>query len=89
VVLGSLLVLAGWALAGAGLARPSRRWLGGALGVASYFVVGAVWTTVFVLVDPWTVDYGRVDLVRFVLYSVVLWPYALAYAAGWFGLAGL
>ncbi|MCX2728311.1 hypothetical protein OO015_12500 [Thermomicrobium sp. 4228-Ro] len=89
VVAGMAIVAAGWALAGVGLVGVGRRWRGALLGLLAYCVAGAIWTAVFVLLDPWAVDYGRIDLARFVVYSVLLWPYALAYAAGWFGLGGL
>lgn len=89
VLVGTVSVALGWAAIGAGLAPAGRRRRGALLGLLAYGVAGALWTVAFLLLDPWAVDYGRVDLVRFVLYSVLFWPYALAYTAGWFGLAGL
>ena len=89
VVVGMAVVVGGWGLAGAGLAGAGRRWRGALAGCLAYCVAGAVWTAVFVLLDPWAVDYGSVNLLRFVVYSVLLWPYAVAYTAGWFGLGGL
>jgi len=89
VVVGMAAVVGGWGLAGAGLAGAGRRWRGALAGCLAYCVAGAVWTAFFVLLDPWAVDYGSVDLLRFVVYSVLLWPYAVAYTAGWFGLGGL
>ncbi len=89
VVAGTAVVVAGWVAIGAGLAGVGRRWRGALFGFLAYCLVGALWTAAFVLTDPWAVDYERVDLARFVVYSVLLWPYAMAYVAGWFGLSGV
>jgi hypothetical protein len=89
VIVGMAAVATGWALVGVGLTSGGRRWRGALLGLLAYCVAGALWTAVFVLLDPWAVDYGSVELARFVAYSVLLWPYAVAYTAGWFGLGGL
>lgn len=89
VLLGTALVAGGWILIGMGIAGPARRWRGVALGSLAYLAAGAVWTLGFVLVDPWQVDYSRVNLLQFVLYSVLLWPYAAAYTFDWFGLGGI
>ncbi len=89
VVLGTVLVAGGWILIGMGVAGPAHRWRGAALGLVAYLAAGAVWTIGFVLVDPWQVDYSRVNLLQFVLYSVLLWPYAAAYTFDWFGLGGI
>ncbi len=89
VVAGAAIVVAGWVSIGAGLAGVGRRWRGAVFGFLAYCLVGAVWTAAFVLTDPWGVDYERVDLVRFLVYSMLLWPYAVAYVAGWFGLSSL
>ena len=86
-VASALLVAAGW-IGGVVTSWRGDRWRGALFGLAAYLVVGSAWTAGFVLLDPWQVDYGRVDIVRFALYSVLLWPFVLTYTFDWFGLGG-
>jgi hypothetical protein len=86
-VASALLVAAGW-IGGGVTSWRGARWRGALFGLAAYLVAGSAWTAGFVLLDPWQVDYGRVDIVRFALYSVLLWPFALTYTLDWFGLGG-
>ncbi|WP_448575747.1 hypothetical protein [Thermomicrobium sp.] len=86
-VASALLVAAGWIVGGVA-SRRGARWRGALVGLIAYLVAGSAWTAGSILLDPWQVDYGRVDIVRFVLYSVLLWPFALTYTLDWFGLGG-
>jgi NADH:ubiquinone oxidoreductase subunit 3 (subunit A) len=83
-VLGGVgMFLAGWVLCGIALSPGSRRGLVVALGF--YLLIGIVWTVSFALINPWAVDFSRVNTALFVLYSVFLWPFAIAFAFGLFG----
>ncbi len=76
----------GWVLVGTGL-RPwgsARR--GALLAAALYVAVGALWTTGFVLVNPWDTDFTQTNLVLLLGYSIFLWPFAMAFVFGLFGL---
>jgi len=86
-VASALLVATGWIVGGVASWRGTG-WRGALVGLVAYLVAGSAWTAGFVLFDPWQVDYGRVDVVRFVLYSVLLWPFVLTYTFDWFGLGG-
>ncbi|MCS7246481.1 MAG: hypothetical protein NZ696_02620 [Thermomicrobium sp.] len=88
VVVAGVLIAGSWMLVGAETWRFGGRIWGAFFGFLAYLLAGVVWTAGFVLVDPWQVDFRQVDLVRFVAYSVLLWPYALVYTFEWFGLAG-
>ncbi|MBX6754180.1 MAG: hypothetical protein IRY86_08105 [Thermorudis peleae] len=83
-VLGGVgMFLAGWSLCGTALTPGSRRGLMVALGL--YLLIGIVWTVSFAVINPWAVDFSRVNTALFVLYSVFLWPFAIAFAFGLFG----
>lgn len=89
VVLAVLLIAGGWMLVGAGTRRFGGRIGGAVFGLLAYLLAGVLWTAGFVLIDPWQVDFRQVDLVRFIVYSVLLWPYALVYTFDWLGLGGI
>ncbi|MFN3338005.1 MAG: hypothetical protein ACK42I_10965 [Thermomicrobium sp.] len=89
VVLAAFLIAAGWMLVGAGTSRFGGRIWGALFGLLAYLFAGVLWTAGFVLIDPWQVDFRQVDLVRFLVYSVLLWPYALVYTFDWLGLGGI
>jgi len=89
VVLAALLIAGGWMLVGAGTRRFGGRIGGAVFGLLAYLLAGVLWTAGFVLIDPWQVDFRQVDLVRFIVYSVLLWPYALVYTFDWLGLGGI
>lgn len=89
VILAASLIAGSWMLVGAGTRRFGGRIWGALFGLLAYLFVGALWTAGFVLIDPWEVDFRQIDLIRFILYSVFLWPYALVYTFDWFGLGGI
>ncbi len=94
LLLGSFAIFAGvglfalgWVLVGAGL-RPRGSARRGALFAASlYIAVGALWTTGFVLVNPWGTDFSQTNLALFLGYSIFLWPFVMAFVFGLFGLS--
>ncbi|GBD19745.1 hypothetical protein HRbin28_00179 [bacterium HR28] len=89
VVLAAFLIAGSWMLVGAGTRRFGGRIWGALFGLFAYLFAGVLWTAGFVLIDPWQVDFRQVDLVRFIVYSVLLWPYALVYTFDWLGLGGI
>lgn len=92
-LLGNLAIFAGvgffalgWVVAGAGLRLGGSARRGAVTAVAAYLGVGALWTAGFVLVNPWGTDFSQVNLALLLGYSVVLWPFAVAFVFGLFGL---
>ena len=76
----------GWVLVGAGLRPRGSARRGALLAAALYVAVGALWTTGFVLVNPWGTDFSQTNLALLLGYSIFLWPFAVAFVFGLFGL---
>ncbi len=76
----------GWVLVGAGLRPQGSARRGALLAAALYVAVGALWTTGFVLVNPWGTDFSQTNLALLLGYSIFLWPFAMAFVFGLFGL---
>lgn len=76
----------GWVLVGAGLRPWGSAWRGALLAAFLYVAVGALWTAGFVLVNPWDTDFTQTNLALLLGYSIFLWPFAMAFVFGLFGL---
>jgi hypothetical protein len=87
VLAGSGLFALGWVVAGAGMGLGGSARRSAVLAAALYLAAGALWTTGFVLVNPWQTDFTQTNLVLLLGYSVLLWPFAVAFVLGLSGLA--
>ena len=86
VVVGVALFALGWVVVGAGMRPGGSARRGAVLAAALYLALGALWTTGFVLVNPWGTDFTRTNLLLLLGYSIVLWPFAVVFVFGLFGL---
>lgn len=86
IFIGVGLFALGWVLVGAGLRPRGSARSGALLAAALYIAIGALWTTGFVLVNPWETDFSQTNLALLLGYSIFLWPFAMAFVFGLFGL---